>query len=70
MKLMNPFITMYESFSDATSSLEKAVLAVLYIWAAALIILSTSGIIAIAYELIVHPSTFNNATWGVFDTLG
>lgn len=70
MKLMNPFITMYESFSDATSSLEKAVLAVLYIWAAVLIILSTSGIIAITYELIVHPSTFNNATWGVFDTLG
>ena len=24
----------------------------------------------IAYEAITNPSTFSNATWGIFDTLG
>ena len=28
------------------------------------------GLGRIAFEVITNPSTFSNATWGIFDTLG
>ena len=42
----------------------------LIIWAHFLGALAITGIGRIIYEAITNPSTFNNATWGIFDTLG
>ena len=42
----------------------------LALWATALMSLAFSGILALIIELITNPSSFRNATFGVFDTLG
>ncbi|MDC6464801.1 hypothetical protein PQZ39_00055 [bacterium] len=42
----------------------------LLLWIHLLAALTVSGFGKIIYELIFHPSTFSNATWGIFDTLG
>ena len=40
------------------------------LWATMLLSLVVLGTGTIFYELITNPSTFSNATWGIFDTLG
>ena len=42
----------------------------LALWATALIALALSGILALIIQLITDPASFDNATFGVFDTLG
>jgi len=40
------------------------------LWLTALAILAVSGILVMIFELITNPSSFSNASFGVFDTLG
>jgi hypothetical protein len=40
------------------------------LWITALGILAVSGILALIYQLFTDPASFNNATFGIFDTLG
>ena len=40
------------------------------LWITALAMLSFSGILVMIFELVTNPSQFNNATFGIFDTLG
>ena len=42
----------------------------LALWATALMALAFSGILALIIQLITDPTSFDNATFGVFDTLG
>ena len=42
----------------------------LALWVTALSMMAFSGIIVMIFELITNPSSFSNATFGVFDTLG
>ena len=42
----------------------------LALWATALSMLAFSGILVLVIELITNPSAFDNATFGIFDTLG
>jgi len=39
-------------------------------WVNLLAALIVAGLGRIAFEAITSPSTFSNATWGIFDTLG
>lgn len=67
---INPISLIKEEFSDATTISQKTLVIFLTLWASMLSFMVVSGISYIIYELITNPSTFNNATWGVFDTLG
>ena len=42
----------------------------LALWATALSMLAFSGILVLVIELITNQSAFDNATFGIFDTLG
>lgn len=42
----------------------------LALWVTALSMMAFSGILVMIFELVTNPSQFNNATFGVFDTLG
>ena len=42
----------------------------LALWLTALAILAISGILVMIFELFTNPAQFNNASFGVFDTLG
>lgn len=66
----NPISLIKEEFSEATTISQKTLVIFLSLWAGALLALAATGISALIYELITNPSTFNNATWGIFDTLG
>ena len=66
----NPISLIKEEFSEATTISQKSLVIFLSLWALMLSTLAVTGISAIVYELITSPSTFNNATWGIFDTLG
>lgn len=59
----NPIAMMW---SEAENLLDYT----LALWATALSMLAFSGILVLVIELITNPSTFNNATFGIFDTLG
>ena len=67
---INPISLIKEEFSDATTISQKSLVIFLSLWALVLFTLAVTGISTIVYELITNPSTFNNATWGIFDTLG
>ena len=66
----NPISLIKEEFSEATTISQKSLVIFLSLWALILSTLAVTGISTIVYELITSPSTFNNATWGIFDTLG
>ena len=70
MKLLNPILLIKEELSEATTILQKNLFLFLSLWAAMLSTLVVLGAGTIFYEIITNPSTFNNATWGIFDTLG
>jgi len=67
---INPISLIKEEFSEATTFSQKSLVILVTLWATALMTLSVLGVTRIIYELITNPSTFNNATWGIFDTLG
>ena len=67
---INPIPLIKEEFNEATTISQKTLVIFITLWATFLITLSVLGVSRIIYELITSPSTFNNATWGVFDTLG
>ena len=67
---INPFLIIKEELSEATTISQKSLVIFLSLWAAMLSTLVVSGVTYIIYELITSPSTFSNATWGIFDTLG
>ena len=66
----NPISLIKEEFSEATTISQKSLVIFLTLWASVLSFMAVSGISYIVYELITNPTTFNNATWGIFDTLG
>jgi hypothetical protein len=66
----NPISLIKEEISEATTFSQKSLIIFLTLWAAVLSTAVVGGIATIVYELITNPSTFNNATWGIFDTLG
>ena len=66
----NPISLIKEEFSEATTISQKILVISVSLWAATLATLSVTGATYIIYELITNPSTFNNVTWGIFDTLG
>ena len=70
MKLLNPILLIKEELSEATTFLQKSLILFVSLWAAMLSTLVVLGAGTIFYEIITNPSTFNNATWGIFDTLG
>ena len=67
MKPLNSFRIQYMKYiSESQTFLDYF----LIIWAHLLAALILTGIGRIIYELITNPTTFSNATWGTFDTLG
>ena len=67
---INPISLIKEEISEATTFSQKSLIILVAIWAAVLATAVVGGFATILYELITNPSTFNNATWGIFDTLG
>jgi len=67
---INPISLIKEEFSEATTISQKTLVIFLSLWASLLSFMAVSGISYIIYELITNPSTFSNATWGIFDTIG
>ena len=67
MKPLNSIRIQYTKYiSESQTILDYFLIA----WAHLLAALVLTGIGRIIYELIYNPTTFNNATWGMFDTLG
>ena len=67
---VNPISLIKEEFFEAQTIPQKSLVIFISLWSLMLSALTVSGITTIVYELITNPSTFNNATWGIFDTLG
>ena len=67
---INPISLIKEEISEATTFSQKSLIIFVAIWAAVLSTVVVGGVATILYELITNPSTFDNATWGIFDTLG
>ena len=67
---INPISLIKEEISEATTFSQKSLIICITLWAAVLSTAVVGGITTILYELITNPSTFSNATWGIFDTLG
>ena len=55
-----------ELWRDADNLLDYTIA----LWITALAMFAFSGIIVMIFELITNPSQFDNATFGIFDTLG
>ena len=70
MKLMNPFILIYNDWMAKPSYLDKAVSLLFGLWAAALITLAVSGIAFLIIDMTMNPSTIDNISWGLIDNLG
>ena len=64
---MKNFITNYKTLM---SECETPIDYFLAVWLNLLIAIAITGAGRIVYEAILNPSTFNSATWGIFDTLG
>lgn len=67
MKPINSLLLQYKNYIlESQTILDYFVIA----WAHFLGALAITGIGRIIYEAITNSSTFSNATWGLFDTLG
>tara|TARA_B100001287_G_scaffold14947_1_gene11256 strand:+ start:935 stop:1138 length:204 start_codon:yes stop_codon:yes gene_type:complete len=67
MKPINNLLLQYKEFIlESQTILDYFLIA----WAHLLGAIFVTGLGRIIYELIFNPSTFRNATWGIFDTLG
>ena len=67
---INPYSLIKELYFDATTYFEKSLAIFIGLWITLLGTLAVTGIGVLIFELITNPSTFSNATWGIFDTLG
>lgn len=67
---INPISLIKEEFFEATTIPQKTLVIFVALWATILSTMTILGVVTIIYELFTNPSTFNNATWGIFDTLG
>tara|TARA_B100001063_G_C16274674_1_gene316220 strand:- start:158 stop:373 length:216 start_codon:yes stop_codon:yes gene_type:complete len=67
---INPIIIIKEEFFEATTIPQKSLVIFVALWATLLSTMTVLGVVTIIYELFTNPSTFDNATWGIFDTLG
>jgi hypothetical protein len=67
---INPYILIKAEYLEATTILRKSLVLFLAAWGIMLFSIFVVGISVIGFELITNPSTFSNATWGIFDTLG
>ena len=67
---INPFLLIKEEFSEATTISQKSLVIFIALWGTLLTSIVIGGSATIFYELFTNPSTFDNATWGIFDTLG
>ena len=67
---INPISLIKEEFFEATTIPQKTLVIFVALWATILSTMTILGVATIIYELFTNPSTFNNATWGIFDTLG
>ena len=56
-------------FTDKMSDY-KVVDIILKIWVAGLLSMVVLGLVAVISHVIINPSSIDNATFGVFDTLG
>jgi len=61
---------MLHSYIEFWNEAETPLDYVINIWVTALGALALSGFGKVIFELITNPSQFNNATFGIFDTLG
>ena len=61
--------TLTEIFSDKMSDY-KVVDIIVKVWLAGLLLMFALGMVAIISHIIMNPSAVDNATFGVFDTLG
>ena len=66
----SPFIEIYEEIFEQPTLLWKIWQAFLLVWVSSLFLLFIVGWSSLVIELITNPSSFDNATFGVFDTLG
>jgi hypothetical protein len=58
--------TLVDLWKEAKTPLDYT----LTLWITALSMLAFSGILVMIFELVTNPSQFDNATFGIFDTLG
>ncbi len=61
--------TLTEIFSDKMSDY-KVVDIIVKVWLAVLLVMFVLGMVAIITHIIMNPSAVDNATFGIFDTLG
>lgn len=66
----NPFIEIYEDIFKQPTLLLKIWQAFLLAWVAGLFLLFVVGWTFVVFQFITNPAQFQNATFGVFDTLG
>lgn len=66
----HPFIEIYEEIFEQPTFLLKIWQSILLLWVSSLFILFVVGWTFLVFNLITNPSSFENATFGVFDTLG
>ena len=66
----SPFIEIYEEIFEQPTLLWKIWQTLLLVWVSSLFLLFIVGWSSLVFELITNPSSFDNATFGVFDTLG
>jgi len=67
---VNPYSLIKEEYFEATTFTQKSLVLFFAAWALMLFSLFAVGISTIVWELVTNPGTFDNATWGIFDTLG
>jgi len=63
-------ITMLKEIFTEKMSDYKIVDIILKIWVAGLLSMAVLGLIGVITHIIMNPSAIDNATFGVFDTLG
>jgi hypothetical protein len=66
----NPFILIYEEIFEQPTLLWKIWQTILFVWVTGLFLLFVVGFITLVYGLLSGEADLNNATFGVFDTLG
>lgn len=66
----NPFILIYEEIFEQPTLLWKIWQTFLFVWVTGLFLLFVVGFITLVYGLLSGEADLNNATFGVFDTLG
>jgi hypothetical protein len=66
----SPFISIYEEIFEQPTLLWKIWHSFLLLWVSSLFLLFVVGWTFLVFNLITNPSSFENATFGVFDTLG